>query len=1274
MSRKGKRYVSDSEDDAPPAELPVKGPKKGNKKNAGVDAVSNSMNSATSKDDVSAVSGKNSKGKRAKGRRGDETEEDDIPPARDEKPKRGKKGRRGADSDSEDDAPVAAEKPFNANDSEKNKGKGAKGKKKKGSISDDESDSEQVSIAASTQASIASGKSKAKSKKGRGGRRGVDSDEDDGFVDLLGMPPAGRGRMYVVSSDDEAPVQKSKKKKKKNSTRAQDNDSEEEETGDIHSAAEDGEEVEFEGTEKSVDVDHAVESKPEKAQEKNIKEETEPEPEPELEPEPEPEPKPEPVPVPEPEPEPQHDDTQNSSLQIEDTSEEKKKKKKSQKSVDFAEIAEEDDYDAPVLKKKKKKKALVEDEDAGKAAPEDKHEGIEELLENPKQKEKLVNDAIETMRFILNDLFSRALTSLFLSVEESAYPADDGASWSVKSPFNMGILMKAGHAYKIKASTSQISKYFPSSAKKLRTDVLLEMEKIAEKLEYIGVLVYFYGSDKWIRLPTTHDEHMAKYLIRFDHRKVEKTVQEGFEKPEVVSVFDRLQEISKNRMAAEKEEETQVFFGEAQMGIAGNGEDNEVDPDTYTGFDANGNPIGLDGEEVSTEVAKALAKQVKGDKLSNRERRAVANYEEDRASRSNLKAGGTLLAEGDEYGIANFSLSQAGRAPGDGEDSAFENSKDIIIESFNISAYKKELFRNASLRIMHGRRYGLLGPNGQGKSTLLKYIAARQLNIPSRINLLYVEQEVAADDTPAIQAVLRADKLRAKLMAEEEKIMKALDKDDELIEKSISKGRLSDAERDEMEDRLNAVYEQLSAMKAESSESHARSILTGLGFTPQMQEMPTRHFSGGWRMRISLARALFMKPDLLLLDEPTNHLDLNAVIWLEDYLSKWKNTLLVVSHDQDFLSGVVTDIIHLEDQKLWYYKGDYEDFKTMHAQKLLKQAADYEKQQKMLKSMKESGKSKKQAEEAARSRAKREAAKVKNDKKDKGKDNSEQSPKDLVTRPREYTVSFKFTNPPELAPPILSVSNVSFQYNPKAPYLFKDISFGIDQTSRIAIVGPNGAGKSTLLNLCIGTLQPTSGEIERNRFLNIGKYSQHFLDVLPMDKSPVDFLTSQFGDLGYQPARALLGRFGLEGHAHTIPCRDLSGGQKARVVFASLALEAPHIMVLDEPTNNLDIESIDALADALNIYTGGVVLVSHDSRLIRSVNCTLWVCDKQTVKPFDGDIDDYRDTFLKELEEDNHKMSDLMIRAQMEAEAKKMAELRARRARTVELRKKGAAN
>lgn len=320
----------------------------------------------------------------------------------------------------------------------------------------------------------------------------------------------------------------------------------------------------------------------------------------------------------------------------------------------------------------------------------------------------------------------------------------------------------------------------------------------------------------------------------------------------------------------------------------------------------------------------------------------------------------------------------------------------------------------------------------------------------------------------------------------------------------------------------------------------------------------------------------------------------------------------------------------------------------MHAQKVAKAWKDWEKQEKAIKAAKRDGKSKKQATAAAVSRAKREPGAKRGKAASKGLE-EETKTSELLERPSDYTVNFEFNAVSELKPPVIELRDVGFRYGPEHPVLFKDVAFGIDTDTRAAIVGPNGVGKSTLLGLIMGDLEPTEGEILRNRFLRIGRYNQHFVDVLPMDKSPVDFLTSTY-TVSYQAARNLLGRFGLGGHAHTIPLRDLSGGQKARVLFASLKLQDPHILFLDEPTNHLDIESIDALGEAIRAYDGGVVLVSHDSRLIRNAECRLWECSGRNCFEFDGDIDVYRERIIAELER---------IGAEEDARAAKRAEERA---------------
>uniref|UniRef100_A0A8C7BJ86 ATP-binding cassette sub-family F member 1 n=1 Tax=Neovison vison TaxID=452646 RepID=A0A8C7BJ86_NEOVI len=555
----------------------------------------------------------------------------------------------------------------------------------------------------------------------------------------------------------------------------------------------------------------------------------------------------------------------------------------------------------------------------------------------------------------------------------------------------------------------------------------------------------------------------------------------------------------------------------------------------------------------------------------------------------------------------DFSVSQAEVSS---RQAMLENASDIKLEKFSISAHGKELFVNADLYIVAGRRYGLVGPNGKGKTTLLKHIANRALSIPPNIDVLLCEQEVVADETPAVQAVLRADTKRLKLLEEERQLQGQLEQGD-----------------DTAAERLEKVYEELRATGAAAAEAKARRILAGLGFDPEMQNRPTQKFSGGWRMRVSLARALFMEPTLLMLDEPTNHLDLNAVIWLNNYLQGWRKTLLIVSHDQGFLDDVCTDIIHLDAQRLHYYRGNYMTFKKMYQQKQKELLKQYEKQEKKLKELKAGGKSTKQAEKQTKEALTRKQQKCRR----KNQDEESQEAPELLKRPKEYTVRFTFPNPPPLSPPVLGLHGVTFGYEGQKP-LFKNLDFGIDMDSRICIVGPNGVGKSTLLLLLTGKLTPTRGEMRKNHRLKIGFFNQQYAEQLRMEETPTEYLQRGF-NLPYQDARKCLGRFGLESHAHTIQICKLSGGQKARVVFAELACREPDVLILDEPTNNLDIESIDALGEAINEYKGAVIVVSHDARLITETNCQLWVVEEQSVSQIDGDFEDYKREVLEALGE-----------------------------------------
>merc|ERR1712142_643050 len=602
-----------------------------------------------------------------------------------------------------------------------------------------------------------------------------------------------------------------------------------------------------------------------------------------------------------------------------------------------------------------------------------------------------------------------------------------------------------------------------------------------------------------------------------------------------------------------------------------------------------------------------VEKKPKKASLTHKEKKALEKKKKMEAEMARITNKG---GQGHSALDANFTVAQAlktGAAL-----TNMENAVDIKIDKFSIAAKGKDLFTNASLLIAQGRKYGLVGPNGHGKTTLLRHIGNRALQIPPNIDVLYCEQEVGADERSALTTVLEADEKRTELLAEAKE-----------LEVEQEKGK-------DVASKLSDVYEELRAIGADQAEPKARRLLAGLGFSKEMQDRATNKFSGGWRMRVSLARALFIEPTLLMLDEPTNHLDLNAVIWLDNYLQSYKKTLLIVSHDQSFLDNVCTDIIHLDQCKLWYYKGNYSMFKKMEMQKRRERIKEYEKQEKRLKELKSAGQSKKKAESKQKEALTRKQQK--NQSKLSKHDDEDTGPTELLKKPKEYLVKFRFPETSNLQPPILGLFNASFNYEDQPP-LFKNVEFGIDMESRVAIVGPNGVGKSTFLKLLMGDIEPTTGEVRRNLRLKIGRFDQHSGEHLTAEESPAEYLQRLF-NLPVEKARKQLGSFGLQSHAHTVKMKDLSGGQKARVALAELTLSAPDVIILDEPTNNLDIESIDALGDAIKEYEGGVIIVSHDERLIRETDCQLWVIEELGIEEIDGGFDDYRKEVLEQLGEE----------------------------------------
>ncbi|KAJ2040257.1 ATP-binding cassette, regulator of translational elongation [Coemansia sp. S3946] len=540
--------------------------------------------------------------------------------------------------------------------------------------------------------------------------------------------------------------------------------------------------------------------------------------------------------------------------------------------------------------------------------------------------------------------------------------------------------------------------------------------------------------------------------------------------------------------------------------------------------------------------------------------------------------------------------------------------KDVKLDGFDISYAGKRILTNSSVHLVYGRRYGLIGRNGIGKSTLLRNIAHRELAVPTYISILFVEQEMIGDDTPAIRSVLKADIFREQLLRDEASIneeLKKLDSLSPLDERGevMSKHEI-DAKKNEMGDRLNGIMTKLTEIESDKAEAKAGEILNGLGFSALDFQKPTRSFSGGWRMRLSLARALFCRPDLLLLDEPTNMLDIPAVVWLERYLKTWTSTLLVVSHDREFLDEVATDIVHQHSEQLDQYRGNFQTFWSTREERRKNQMREYESQMQQRAHLQEFiDRWRYNANRAAQAQMKIKIL--------------EKMP-ELEKPEDDKIVTFSFPDPESISPPVLYMTDVTFSYSAERKILDK-VNIDMQMDARVAIVGPNGAGKTTLLKLLIGTLDPTSGVVHRHGRLRIAYFSQHHVDQLDLTLTAVAHLKKMYPGNSDEEYRRHLGCFGISGMTGLQEIKTLSGGQKSRVTFAGLAVQQPHFLVLDEPTNHLDMESMDALTTALKQFKGGVVLVSHDERFIDSVCTEMWVCADQKVTKFAGEgIKDYK--------------------------------------------------
>lgn len=535
-------------------------------------------------------------------------------------------------------------------------------------------------------------------------------------------------------------------------------------------------------------------------------------------------------------------------------------------------------------------------------------------------------------------------------------------------------------------------------------------------------------------------------------------------------------------------------------------------------------------------------------------------------------------------------------------------SRDIQIINLSITFHGVELLTDTKLELNNGRRYGLIGLNGCGKSSLMSAIGNREIPIPEHFDIFHLQREMSPSDKTALESVMEVDEEKTKLEHEAE--------------------HLAAQTSNEAHDRLMDIYERLDEMDVSTAEVRAAAILHGLGFSKDMMNQKVKNFSGGWRMRISLARVLYIKPDVMLLDEPTNHLDLDACVWLEQYLRTYKRILVIISHSQDFLNGVCTNIIHMQQKKLNYYGGNYDTYVQTRMELEENQMKRFKWEQGQMANMKD-----------YIARFGHGSAKLARQAKSKEKTLQRMVEGGLTDKVvADKTLSFNFLDCDKIPPPVVQVQNVSFKYKDDGPLIYKGVEFGVDLDTRVALVGPNGAGKSTLLKLIAGENHPTDGLIRRHSHLKFGRYHQHLQEILDLNMSALDWMMKCYPDIKEkEEMRRIVGRYGLTGQQQTCPLKNLSDGQRCRVIFAWLAWQRPHLLLLDEPTNHLDMETIDALAVAINEFNGGVLLVSHDFRLISQVAEEIWICENQTITKWEGDIFTYKESLINKLEQENLK-------------------------------------